>query len=137
MLHFRERPLVLFGLPLLIFLSGCEAEPPSECDTSEVRNDVLKSVSDNPGNRLLAFAAGNSTANRDSASTASPEGEKPRYALGEEMVTISTSADKRTFQCSAEMSVTVGGTTASKEVDFTVQKAPDGKISVSVAPFQF
>ena len=137
MLHFRERPLVLFGLPLLICLSGCKAEPPSECDTSEVRNDVLKSVSDNPGNRLLAYAAGNSTAKPDSASTASPESEKPRYALGEEMVTISTSADRRTFQCSCEMSVTVGGTTASKEVDFTVQKAVDGKISVSVAPFQF
>jgi hypothetical protein len=137
MLYFRGRPLVLFGLPLLIVLSGCKADAPSECGTSEVRNDVLKSVSDDPGNRLLAFAAGNSTANRDSASTANPVGEKPVYALGEETVTTSTSADKRTFQCSAEISVTVGGTTASKEVDFTVQKAPDGRISVSVVPFQF
>ena len=136
MRYFRERPLVLFGLPLLIFLSGCKAQP-SECDTAEIRNDVLKSVSDDPNNRLAAYAANNSTANPDSAGTASPQGEKPLYALGEEIVTTSTGADKRTFQCSSEISVTVGGTTASKEVNFTVQKASDGKISVSVAPFQF
>jgi hypothetical protein len=136
MRYFRERPLVVFGLPLLIFLSGCKDQP-SECDTSEIRNEVLKRVSDDPNNRLAAYAAKNSTANPAGASTASPEGEKPLYALGEELVTTSTSADKRTFQCSSEISVTVGGTTASKEVNFTVQKASDGKISVSVAPFQF
>jgi hypothetical protein len=134
--YFRERALVLFGLPLLIFLSGCKPQP-SACDTSEIRNDVLKSFFDDPSNRLAAYAAKNSTANPDSASIASPEGEKPLYALGEEMVTTSTSADKRTFQCSCEISVTVDGTTASKDVNFTVQKALDGKISVSVAPFQF
>jgi len=33
--------------------------------------------------------------------------------------------------------VTVGQTKASKEVDFTVQQASDGKTSVSVEPFQF
>jgi hypothetical protein len=134
--YFRERALVLFGLPLLIFLSGCKPQP-SACDTSEIRNDVLKSFSDNPNDRLAAYAANNSTANPDSAGTASPEGKKPHYALGEEIITTSTSADKRTFQCSCEISVTVGGTAASKEVNFTVQQAPDGKISVSVAPFQF
>jgi hypothetical protein len=36
------------------------------------------------------------------------------------------------------LSVTVGETKASKEVEFTVQQQPsDGKIAVSVAPFQF
>lgn len=135
MLYFRARPLVLLGLPLLIFLSGCKDQP-SECDVPEIRNDVLKSFSDDPGNRLAAYAAGNSAANPDSASAASPQGGKPVYTLGE-IVTTSTSADKRTFQCSGDISVTVNGTTASKGVDFTVQKASDGKISVSVAPFQF
>jgi hypothetical protein len=33
--------------------------------------------------------------------------------------------------------VTVGDTKASKEVVFTVQQPPDGKITVSVDPFQF
>jgi hypothetical protein len=31
----------------------------------------------------------------------------------------------------------VGDTKASKEVHFTVQQAADGKMSVSVVPFQF
>jgi hypothetical protein len=33
--------------------------------------------------------------------------------------------------------VTVGDTTASKEVNFTVQQSPDGKLTVAVEPFQF
>jgi hypothetical protein len=33
--------------------------------------------------------------------------------------------------------VTVGDTKASKELNFTVQQPSDGKMSVSVAPFQF
>jgi hypothetical protein len=53
------------------------------------------------------------------------------------MVTTSTSDNKRTLKCSGSLSVTVGDTKASKEVDFTVQQSPDGKITVSVAPFQF
>jgi hypothetical protein len=35
------------------------------------------------------------------------------------------------------MSVTVADTKASKEVVFTVQQSPDGKIAVSVDPFLF
>jgi hypothetical protein len=31
----------------------------------------------------------------------------------------------------------VGDTKASKKIDFTVQQSSDGKLSVSVAPFQF
>ncbi|MGA2058749.1 MAG: hypothetical protein ABSG88_26065, partial [Bradyrhizobium sp.] len=59
------------------------------------------------------------------------------YVLGEKIVTMSTSEDKRTLKCSGALSVALGDTKASKDVDFTVQQSSDGKISVSVAPFEF
>jgi hypothetical protein len=62
---------------------------------------------------------------------------QPLYSLDEEMVTRSTGKDKRTLKCTGYLSVTVGDTTASKEVNFTVRQSSDGKIAVSIAPFQF
>jgi hypothetical protein len=59
------------------------------------------------------------------------------YRLGEKIVTTSTSENKRTLKCSGSMSVTIGSTKASKEVNFTVQQSSDDKITVSVDPFQF
>jgi hypothetical protein len=120
-----QRSSCLFGLPLLILLGGCDANLP-DCDTSEIRTAVLKRFSDDPSNRLYAFVAKNSTATA-----------QPLYALEEKIVTVSASADQRTMQCSGDLSVTLDGTSASKQVDFAVQKAADGKISVSVTPFQF
>jgi hypothetical protein len=59
------------------------------------------------------------------------------YLLGQRMVTTSTSKDKLTLRCSGALSVTIKNLEATKEVNFTVQKSPDGKLSVSVDPFQF
>ena len=92
---------------------------------------MLQIVSDDHRNPLVDYAAKNSTAKPTLENT------KPLYLLGERIVTTSTSQDKRTLQCSGAISVSVGDIKASKEIDFTVQQAPDGKISVSVAPFQF
>ncbi|WP_426437260.1 hypothetical protein [Bradyrhizobium genosp. P] len=91
------------------------------------------------------YAAENSSAGKSNSSgtgagtdqSANSESTKPLYRLGEKIVTTSTSKDKRTLECSGAISATVGDTKASKEVNFTVQQASDGKISVSVAPFQF
>jgi hypothetical protein len=131
----RKRLLVLWSFTVLILLSGCNAKP--ECDSFETRNAVLHAVSDDHDNALGKYAAKNSK----TASEASPDAEKSRqqpiYVLGEKIVTTSTSGDKRTLKCSGSMSVTVGDTKASKEVVFTVQQPPDGKITVSVDPFQF
>lgn len=115
--------------PVLLLLSGCGAKP--DCDTIEIRNAVLKSVSDNHRNPLLNYAEKNSTAKP------TPENTAPLYQLGERIVTNSTSQDKRTLQCSGALSVSVGDIKASKEVDFMVQRSTDGKVSVSVVPFQF
>jgi hypothetical protein len=133
--YFRKRPPAFLIFPVVILLSGCNAKP--ECDSFETRNAVLHAVSDDHNNALGNYAAKNSK----TAGDASPEAEKsrqqPLYVLGEKIVTTSTSADKRTFKCSGSMSVTVGETKASKEVVFTVQQSPDGKIAVSVDPFLF
>jgi hypothetical protein len=133
--YFRKRPLIFWSFPVLVLLSGCDAKP--ECDSFETRNAVLHAVSDDHDNALGKYAAKNSK----TASNGSPEAEKsrqqPLYILGENIVATSTSEDKRTLKCSGSMSVTVGDTKASKEVVFTVQQSPDGKITVSVDPFQF
>ena len=134
--YFRKRPIVFGSFLFLIFLSGCEAKP--ECDSFETRNAVLHTVSDDHNNALGQYAAKNS--NMAKSSDASSEAEKskqqPLYVLGEKIVTTSTSENKRTLKCSGAMSVTVGNAKASKEVNFTVQQS-DGKITVSVDPFQF
>jgi hypothetical protein len=137
MLYFRNRPIVFWSFPFLIFLSGCGAKP--ECDSFETRNAVLQSVSDDHNNGLVEYTAKNSTVAKssDAGSEAEKSKQQPLYHLGERIVTTSTSKDKRTLNCSGAISVTVGDTKASKEVNFTVQQSPDGKVSVSVAPFQF
>jgi hypothetical protein len=99
---------------------------------------VLHTVSDDHNNALGEFAARNSTAKSSNASAeAKNSKQQPLYALAEKIATTSTSENKRTLKCSGSMSVTIGETKASKEISFTVQQSPDGKISVSVDPFQF
>jgi hypothetical protein len=119
------------------FLGGCDAKP--ECDSFETRNAVLQTVSDDHNNALVEYAAKNSTIakSRDVIPEAEKSKQKPLYVLGEKIVTTSTSENKRTLKCSGSMSVIVDDTKASKEVKFTVQQSSDGKITVSVAPFQF
>jgi hypothetical protein len=135
--YFRKQRIVFWSFPFLIFLGGCDAKP--ECDSFETRNAVLQTVSDDHNNALVAYAAKNPNMaeSGDGRSEAEKSKQPPSYLLGEKIVTTSTSEDKRTLTCSGSMSVTVGDTKASKEVNFTVQQLPNGKISVSVAPFQF
>jgi hypothetical protein len=135
--YFRKRPIVFWSFPFILLLSGCEAKP--ECDSFETRNAVLKTVSEDHNNALVEYAAENP--NMAKSSDASSEAEKskqqPLYLLGEKIITTSTSDNKRTLKCSGSISATVGDTKASKEIEFTVQQLSDGKLTVSVAPFQF
>jgi hypothetical protein len=135
MQYFPGRSLVLLGLPVSLLLGGCSAKP--ECDSFETRNAVLQAISDDHNNALATFAAKNPNPAKSGDGSSESEEQKPLYVLGEKIVTTSASEDKRTLTCSGAISVTVGGTKASKEVNFTVQQASDGKISVSVVPFQF
>jgi hypothetical protein len=135
--YFRKRPIVLWSFPCLILLGGCDAKP--ECDSFEARKAVLQTVSDDHNNALGKYAANNSSMAKSSGASSEAEKSKqqPLYLLSEKIVTTSTSEDKRTLKCNGSISVTVGDTKASKEVNFTVQQSSDGKISVTVAPFQF
>jgi hypothetical protein len=126
MLPCRNRLLVC-SIPLLVFSSSCHAQP--ECDSIETRNAVLRFISEERNNPLLDYAAKNSSAGKESP--------VPLYQLGQRMVTTSTSKDKLTLKCSGPLSVAVSDLKATKEVNFTVQQTSDGKLSVSVEPFQF
>jgi hypothetical protein len=61
---------------------------------------------------------------KSSGAASEAEKQKPLYLLGEKIVTTSTSEDKRTLTCRGSISVTVGDTKASKEVNFSVQQSP-------------
>ncbi|VIO78548.1 hypothetical protein [Bradyrhizobium ivorense] len=128
--NFLDRSLAVWCFPVFLLLSAC-GENKLECDSIDTRNAVLQRVADDHRNPLVNYAAKESTAKPN------PENSKPLYLLSERMVTTSTSPDKRTLQCSGGISVSVGDVKASKEIEFTVQRASDGKISVSVVPFQF
>jgi hypothetical protein len=134
---FAKRSVVFWSCSFLIVLGGCDAKP--ECDSFETRDSVLKTVSNDHKNALGKYAAENSTAAKSSDTGAESEraNRQPLYLLGEKIVATSTSEDRRTLTCSGSISVIVGDTKASKEIDFTVQQSPDGKLSVSVTPFQF
>jgi hypothetical protein len=142
----QERRAVLWSLPVLLLLSGCgRAEP--ECDSSESRDSVLKIVSADSNNRLVDYAARNSSAVEARVHGASTEAEKSTilekakrgasYELGGTISIVSRSKDKQVVTCSGELAATVEDATAHKQVNFKVEKAPDGKLSVSVEPFQF
>ncbi|QPF83553.1 hypothetical protein IC762_28195 [Bradyrhizobium genosp. L] len=128
--NFCERSFAACGFPLLFLLSACGDQQLS-CDSIDTRNAVLQTVEADHHNPLVNYAA------RESTAKPNPDNDKPLYLLTERMVTTSTSADKRTLQCSGGISVSIGNTKASKQIDFTVQRASDGKVSVSVVPFQF
>lgn len=59
------------------------------------------------------------------------------YTLDDTVVMNSRNRATHAANCSGSLSVTVGDTTAQKQVDFTVQQSSDGKIFVSVKPFLF
>ena len=117
------------ALASLVLVCSCSAKP--DCDSNETRLAVIEAVSGDAHNPLARFAAKNATP------TSPSEKDKPVYQLTQKLVTTSASRDKRTLQCSGGISVLYGDLKATKEIEFTVQQAADGKRSVSVEPFEF
>ena len=141
-----KRQTILGSLPVLLMLSGCgEAGP--ECDSLDTRNAVVKVVSGDGNNALVNYAAKHSSVVEARVNSASTEAEKSAvwekarqeasYRLGDEISTNSRSKDRRAVTCSGVLSATVEDVTAQKQVEFEVEEAPDGTVSVSVSPFQF
>ena len=139
-LRWREQSLFLWSFSSLILLAGCDSKV--ECDSIETREAVLQFVLNDRNNPLVNYAERNSTEPKEGSDSlrsdaAKSATTKPVYLLGQRIVTTKTNKDKRTLECSGPLSVTYGDLKATKEVNFTVQRSSDGKMSVSVAPFQF
>jgi hypothetical protein len=146
MKYFGERQSTLWTLLTLLLLSGCGAAGP-DCDSSDTRNSVVNFVSNDNHNALGKYAAEHSSAVQSKLSGANSEAEKSgileeavhraSYALGDAISTNSRSKDKREVTCSGVLSATVDDATAQKQIDFKVEKALDGTMSISVTPFKF
>ncbi|THD59613.1 MAG: hypothetical protein E7813_24675 [Bradyrhizobium sp.] len=150
MKHFREGQTVLgclFALGLLSDCSGSGSGAGPECDTADARNSVVKIVSDDSNNALVNYAARNSSTVTEMAKNTTTEAEKSAilekarkgaaYKLDETIRMNSRNKTKRSVTCSGLLYATVADATAEKEVDFKVEQTADGKMSVSVTPFQF
>src|ERR1700759_3677309 len=93
--YFLKPSLVLLGLPVSIILGGCGAKP--ECDSFETRNAVLQAIADDHNNALATFAARNPNPVKSGDASSESDKQKPLYVLGEKMVTMGASEDKRTL----------------------------------------
>jgi len=127
-------------------LSGCGGATP-ECDSLDARGTVVKIVSEDSNNALANYAVKNSGTVAAMISNTDTEAEKlaiwekarqgATYRLDDTIRTNSRSKAKRAVTCTGLLSATVEGVTAQKEVDFKVEQTADGKMSISVSPFQF
>jgi hypothetical protein len=146
MRHLRERQASIGIVPVLLLLSGCGGAEP-DCNSADTRASVLKTVSGDSHNALVDYAVKNSDALKTKVNAASTQADKSAmlekarhsavYRLSDTITTNSKSKDKRTVTCSSTMFTTVEGNIVQKQVDFKVEQTPDGKLSVSVSPFQF
>jgi len=113
----------------------------------DTRNTVIKIISDNSNNALVDYAAKNSSVVAAMVRNANTEAEKlailekarqdAGYSLDDTIRTNSINKAKRAVTCTGLLSATVEDVTAQKELDFKVEQTADGKISISLSPFQF
>ena len=118
-----------------------------ECDSLDARSTVVKIVSEDSNNALVNYAVKNSSTVAAMASNTNAEAEKlaiwekarqgATYRLDDTIRTNSRSTAKRAVTCTGLLYATVEDVTAQKEVDFKVEQTADGKVSISVSPFQF
>jgi hypothetical protein len=140
----KQRSPALWCFPALLLLSGCGDEGP-ECGSLDARHSVIQIVADDHNNSLVNFAVENSSSVLELLSQAKAEAEKSSirenakqgatYSLDDTIVTNSRTA--RAATCTGLLAVTLGDTTAQKEVEFKIELTADGKTSVSVKPFLF
>jgi hypothetical protein len=144
MKYLRERQTALWCAPALLLLTGCGETKP-DCGAQEVRDSVIQTVSNDSDNALVDYAIKTSDALKTKVGAAGTEADKSAilekarktavYKLADSITTNSKEA--RAVTCSGTMLVTVEGETVQKMVDFRVDQAKDGKLSVSVSPFKF
>jgi hypothetical protein len=140
-----NQPLAAWWFTALLLLAGCGGAE-TGCGSLDSRASVVKIISDDSSNALVSYAVGNSNSVAAMVSNAHTEAEKLAvlqnarkaavYRLDNTIVTNSRSRT-RALTCSGLLYVTVGDTTAEKQVDFRIDRATDGKTSISVNPFLF
>ena len=138
--------LALGYFSILLSLSGCGGAE-LECDSLESRKSVVKIIEDDNNNALVNYAANNSSVvaamvgNADAKADRLMILEKAKrsavYKLDGTIRMNSRNRAAHAVTCSGILDVTVADTTAEKQVDFRVEQAADGKMSVSVDPFFF
>jgi hypothetical protein len=131
---------------ILLLLSGCGGAEP-ECGSPDTRNSVVKIISDDHNNRLVNYAVKNSDSVAAMVTTANTEAEKVAiwekarqdavYRLDDTILVKSRNRATHAVTCIGLLYVTVGDTTAQKEVEFKVEEATVGKPLISVSPFLF
>jgi hypothetical protein len=142
----RKRRSALWLFPVLLLSNSC-GEEESVCASLEARNSVVRILSDDSNNKLVDYAVKNSSSVEAIVSSANTEAEKmaiwetarkgAAYRLDDTILTNSRNRATGSVNCSGLLYVTVGDTTAEKQVDFDVERKADGKMSVSVHPFLF
>ena len=138
--------LVLGYFSILLSLSGCGGAEP-ECDSSESRTSVVKTIADDNNNALVNYAANNSSVVAAMVGSANAEGDRLMiletakrgavYKLDDTIRMNSKNRAAHVVTCSGILDVTVADTTAEKQVDFRVEQTADGKMTVLVDPFLF
>jgi hypothetical protein len=138
--------LVLGYFSILLSLSGCGGTE-LECDSLESRKSVIKIIADDNNNKLVNYAANNSSVVAAMVRNANAEADRlliletakrgATYKLDHMIRMNSKNRAAHVVTCSGILDVTVADTTAEKQVDFRVEQAADGKMSVSVDPFVF
>ena len=130
----------------MLVLNGCGGAEP-ECGSLESHDSVVRIISDDSNNALVNYAVNNSSSVAAMVSNMNTKAEKLAilekarqgavYRLDDTILTNSRNRSTRAVSCSGLLYVTVGDTTAEKQVDFKVERTADGKMSVSVDPFLF
>ena len=142
----KEQSLVLWCFSASLLLSSCGGAEP-ECGSLDTRNSVVKIVSDDTNNKLVNYAAKNSSSVEAMVGDAKSEAEKLAiwekakqaavYRLDDTILMNPSNRTGQEITCIGLLHVTVADVTAQKEVEFKMKQAADGKIIVSVKSFLF
>ena len=142
----KEQSLFLCCFSASLLLSSCGDAGP-ECGSLDTRNSLVKILSDDTHNKLVNYAAENSSSVAAMVGDAKSEAEKSAilekarqgalYRLDDTILMKSRNRAAQEVTCIGILYVTVADVTAEKGVEFKVKRTPDGKIIVSVNPFLF
>jgi hypothetical protein len=142
----KHQPLASSWFVVLLLLNGCGGAE-TECAALDARAAVVKIISDDDNNALLNFAVKNSNSVAAMLNSKNTEAEKLAvweharqsavYGLDDTIPANPGNRATGAISCSGLLYVTVGDTTAEKQVDFKIERTTDGEMSVSVNPFLF